>query len=437
MINPFDLVDYGVVGNGVADDTVGIQNALTAAQNAGGGFVFLPKGQYKISSTLTIARSSVGLVGAGFSWHPNNANAAIWAPATELLWYGNTTDPFIKVDYGADSNPCNGIVLRDFGLNLRESCAIGVELVGTEASFFSNVGIKNASSGTLSTTAWYLHPLLAEAASTIDVKSNLFQNLWAGVVSYFMRCDGSTSHTSNCSNNTFVNLIGNFGLNSSAADGILINDGDNNTFVGVQMSRAAGGTGYGIHLADRARANYFYKYGGNAGMLCDTPAIAGKANVVFGYDRENAQPTPTLSAGAALTWTEDGSNNSGWSLASLLRCNAGLNVVAGGLTVTAGGAAITGGLTVGGGTPVTGILSNSATYDPPSTSSGNSWTTTIAVTGAAVGDFVIANHTSIVGGWLLYGFVSAVNTVTVVAANHTGSTSNLASGTLEVIVFKM
>lgn len=45
---------YNAAGNGVADDTTAIQNALTAAGNAGGGIVYLPSGKYRINSYLTV-----------------------------------------------------------------------------------------------------------------------------------------------------------------------------------------------------------------------------------------------------------------------------------------------------------------------------------------------------------------------------------------------
>lgn len=310
---------YGAQGDGSADDTSAIQAAIDAVEAAGGGQVFIPVGSYRISATLTITVSSVGLAGAGHSYHPNNANAAIWNPATELLWYGNTTTPLIKVNYGADGNPVNGITLRDFGLNLRESCMTGVELVATQGSHFANIGIKNGSSGTLACTAWHLHALAAEAAATIDVSRCTFENLWAGVVSTFMKLEGSDNFLSNVSNSTFVNLFGNFGLNSSSADGIHITDGDNNRFFGLQLTRASGGTGYGVRLGPRARGNYLYGFGGNAGLIAETPAVTTtppKGNAVFGYDRENGQPAPVIQAGAALSWTEDGTNSTnGWTAA--------------------------------------------------------------------------------------------------------------------------
>lgn len=45
---------YGALGDGSHDDTVAIQAALNAANAAGGGVVYLPAGQYKISAALTM-----------------------------------------------------------------------------------------------------------------------------------------------------------------------------------------------------------------------------------------------------------------------------------------------------------------------------------------------------------------------------------------------
>jgi hypothetical protein len=57
---------YSAVGNGVADDTVPIQAAITAAAIAGGKVLF-PAGTYLISSTLSVAGPGVTLRGSGLS----------------------------------------------------------------------------------------------------------------------------------------------------------------------------------------------------------------------------------------------------------------------------------------------------------------------------------------------------------------------------------
>lgn len=53
---------YGAMGNGANDDTVAIQTALNDATAAGGGVVFLPRGNYYIAANLTIPQHT-SLVG--------------------------------------------------------------------------------------------------------------------------------------------------------------------------------------------------------------------------------------------------------------------------------------------------------------------------------------------------------------------------------------
>ena len=80
-------------------------------------------------------------------------------------------------------------------------------------------------------------------------------------------------------------------------------------------------------------------------------------------------------------------------------------------------------------------LTGSATYDAPSIAAGASATTTVTVTGAALGDYV--SNVSLAassGGLTVTGYVSAANTVTVVLANLTGAAVDLASTTLSVEV---
>ena len=60
--------DYGAIGNGVADDTVAIQAAITAVEAAGGGTVFFPQESsfYKISAPLLVRGDiNIELLGSG------------------------------------------------------------------------------------------------------------------------------------------------------------------------------------------------------------------------------------------------------------------------------------------------------------------------------------------------------------------------------------
>lgn len=52
----FNVIDFGAVGDGVTDDTAAIQAAINAA-NPRGGVVYFPRGDYLISSGLTVDNS--------------------------------------------------------------------------------------------------------------------------------------------------------------------------------------------------------------------------------------------------------------------------------------------------------------------------------------------------------------------------------------------
>ena len=53
-ITTFNVITYGAVGDGTTDDTTAIQAALTAADVAGGGLVYVPDGIFVISSPLMV-----------------------------------------------------------------------------------------------------------------------------------------------------------------------------------------------------------------------------------------------------------------------------------------------------------------------------------------------------------------------------------------------
>jgi hypothetical protein len=81
-----------------------------------------------------------------------------------------------------------------------------------------------------------------------------------------------------------------------------------------------------------------------------------------------------------------------------------------------------------------GILTGSATYDAASLTDGTGATTTVTVTGAALGDFVIISHGVDLAGITVTGYVSAADTVSVRFQNESGGTLDLASSTLRALV---
>lgn len=101
--------DYGATGNGTTDDTTAVQNAINAANAAGGGIVYFPAGTYIIAG-ITLY-SFVHLRGAGIGATTlklkNGAN-------TDLLWGGATNAGYINL--AASSGTSNTGGLANFGI---------------------------------------------------------------------------------------------------------------------------------------------------------------------------------------------------------------------------------------------------------------------------------------------------------------------------------
>lgn len=74
----------------------------------------------------------------------------------------------------------------------------------------------------------------------------------------------------------------------------------------------------------------------------------------------------------------------------------------------------------------------SATYDPPSLASGVQQSTTITMSGAALGDVISCSFNRDLNGTRIWAEATSANTVTVYHRNDTGATVDLVSGTLTV-----
>lgn len=77
------------------------------------------------------------------------------------------------------------------------------------------------------------------------------------------------------------------------------------------------------------------------------------------------------------------------------------------------------------------------TYDPPSLADAEGVTTTVALTGATLGDLVVASFNKDLVGVTLSAYVSSANTVSVRFQNESGGVVNLDNGTLKVKLIKI
>lgn len=62
-LRTFNVMAYGAVGDGVADDTQAILDAYEAADAVNSGIVYLPRGTYLISDTITCDSTRVSIIG--------------------------------------------------------------------------------------------------------------------------------------------------------------------------------------------------------------------------------------------------------------------------------------------------------------------------------------------------------------------------------------
>lgn len=96
-----NALDYGAVGDGTTDDTAAIQAAVNAALGSASGTLWLPKGNYAVTSIniYPTGGKSLVLVGDG----PLNS---------KFVKYGAGTDPLLNISGTAGGGGGNGVVSK-------------------------------------------------------------------------------------------------------------------------------------------------------------------------------------------------------------------------------------------------------------------------------------------------------------------------------------
>lgn len=467
MINPFDLRDFGAVGNGVADDTSAVQNAISAASTAGGGVVFLPPGTYLTGQINLAANVELRGFGMGVTTiklkNANNTHLLRGSSATNCIIRDLTVDGNRANQTGTESWSGIHLITSNYAQVIRcevkETYRIGITLAGSPYSLIDACYIHNTN---------YIGCWLGDNGSGTYSQYSTIRN--CNVVETGLDSITLASDNLLCSGN-YCKHSGN---RTTDAGNIYTTPG--RRFIRIIGNHVEDGTGFGIDLAPDATYTYYgivvegnvCLRSRNSGIQSSVPGVTITGNYCQDNGQNNGQAAPSLPYGIYIAASDVVvTGNVCTDLQGTKTQLYGIRVAAGGArqiiasnildgnstgavlgtqgtdgsffgnTATGGLTSTFSGVSIGGGATITKVLSNSATYDPPNTTSGNSWVTTIAVAGAVIGNFVIVNHSSITtGGWFLYGYVSSAGTVTVVGVNHTGGTSNLASGTLKVFVFQ-
>lgn len=170
-----DLVnvkDFGAVGNGIADDSAAIQDAIDlAGSGTHGGVVWFPPGKYNIQSPLNVEQGNVELrsfnhkgLGYGASIQADatsmaymlkvgKAGGAIYGPRIRGLQFTYTANAVVKPAIGVHVRDVSEFSIEDCQI---VGCDVGLKLNGATAGVLSSiefsdnkVGIEMTNSGDL------------------------------------------------------------------------------------------------------------------------------------------------------------------------------------------------------------------------------------------------------------------------------------------------
>jgi len=133
------VLQFGAVGDGVADDTAAIQAAINSFSSAG-GVLSLPTGNYKISSTLSVTKP-VMLVGTGSADIENTLPVVESIPAVKLIWAGSAAP---MINYGGFGNMFSGGGIQYIALDgssIATQCLVTKDLTRAK---FTQIVLSNA-----------------------------------------------------------------------------------------------------------------------------------------------------------------------------------------------------------------------------------------------------------------------------------------------------
>ena len=148
----FNVLDYGAVGDGVADDTQAIKDAIVDL-NVGGGVLYFPQGRYKVSDTFNITAVGSTVRGANqqgvyilqesnvCTFHFGNGNTPTQAFRVEHISVVNTAPAVtgsaigVEYDYAVNSTIDDVIVAE---------CYTGIKWTHAGNSFITNTGVTSS-----------------------------------------------------------------------------------------------------------------------------------------------------------------------------------------------------------------------------------------------------------------------------------------------------
>ena len=419
---------YGAIGDGTTDDTIAWQNAINAMATAGGGVVRGVAGSvYKITNTLNI-KTGVQIDLGGSQIVQHTTNTPIFAPvASTICTHWSIRNGTLKFNTQQTSSNTLGVGIRlangafsyDFIIsNLIVDQACDGILNGTSAGTFAFVGKIENFIG-LRCAAYAINIACDSAAGA---NTNLvFTNCWA------LQLAGSEISTSK---GFYFKACSQSQWNSLFADHV------QNEFCYFESCSGS----WGVLTAESCD---WIRSSGVLSAVTFADCFGNIQSLQFLLNTITTSATgeiylvrPTTSSGTFRMNIENWrSSNNIYTGSAIYEVNPSANMI-----VLNGYASLDRTAQFANHASIEqwngGYLTGSATYDPASLADGAGATTTVTVTGAALGDFAMASFSLDLQGITLTAWVSATNTVSVRFKNETGGVIDLASGTLKAIVLK-
>jgi hypothetical protein len=178
--------DYGATGDGTTNDTAAVQAALTAAANAGGGVVWLPRGTFACNTLAQNAAGGVSLIGAGRGVSMLKSRAAEplltitqdgTYPATQGTVERLTLDGNSLGTVGLDATLIYQFGLYD--LEVKRFATYGIRHLGSVVGVHRRVTVTNCPTG-----------VYADAIATTQVPAGAQANLVRFDKCNFYNCTG-------------------------------------------------------------------------------------------------------------------------------------------------------------------------------------------------------------------------------------------------------
>ena len=407
----------GVDNTGSTDSTTGLLNAITAAKASGKALLF-PNGSYKTTALLPFG---------------GQAGMRYWGEG-QVVIYNTTTvaGSIVSIDSGGDTSRVDDIEMINFILGGYSGVDYALDIRGLHRSRVHNIRAFN-----VFTTGIRMRYAVLNNFADLKCTQSVDTFTTTPTKGIFIGQTSSASFASSA--NVFTNTIIE---NPISGIGIDVDSGALNVFVGgtcesvpkgmVLRAGAISSSIIGMDFEDNSVIDA-YVFGKSCAFRDVNASSDGSdgASIWVLSGAEGTSFSGGYVAATKIDLSTKGTSFSGVSMSN--SASYGIKAGAGGLGPYKAFACP---LVDTSRAETAQLLSGSATYNPSSLADGAGETTTVTVTGAALGDYASAAFSLDLQGITLTAWVSASNTVSVRFQNESGGVLDLASGTLVARVDK-